>query len=239
MIKQNTLDENDFKNFRIWLQLDMGAVTWQGRFSKEFEQFWNILFSSGLSIDEICYRIRVITKLSKSGPLFSWFKWLEGKFLAFIFINKNINVYNLAKLSRLSINDLSLVLRNFFLSKFPHLDSYFSSTFQITNLLSPNTTICFEAICNQINISEDFLGSNSDEIMCSLEVTLYDEWFKILSTIENHFGENKKDENKLGEIFLNIFKIGRDLFILILVIMFIIFVTRQVIFGMKIDYRKE
>ena len=84
--------ENDYVEFRKWLGLNMESITWQGRFHGEFEEFWNLFFLDGLSLEQIAARFKYATSNTKIGPIISWFQWMREKFISYIFINI-IHVY--------------------------------------------------------------------------------------------------------------------------------------------------
>lgn len=218
----------DLNNFRIWLHLDIDALTWQGKFTDEFESFWQILFNNNSS-QEILSRIDEVLNIIESGPLSSWFLWVRNNFISFIFINSNIDINELSYLTKMNLNEVSLILRNFFLSKYPHLDNYFSATLLISDITNPNKNLTFNKICNQINISEEIEGVTSDEIMCSFEVTLYDEWFLLLNRftaiyIKNNIKVKNKPKSLLFKSFL---KIIRDILFIITIILLSLYGIKQ------------
>jgi len=174
----------DFLQFRQWLRLNMEGVTWQGRFKVEFEKFWELFFLDGLSVEQVMDRFEYAISISKVGPLASWFNWLKEKLLSFTFIFKKINVFQLAKESHMSPPLLASILRNFFLDVFPHFDDYLSTKFQIGNTASNNLFVTFNEIEKDIDISAPVIGSQEDEIMPSMEVTLYEEWELFLKRME-------------------------------------------------------
>ena len=201
---------------------------WQGKFIYEFESFWQILFNKNSS-QEILFRIDEVLNVIESGPLSSWFVWLRNNFISFVFINSNININELSYLTRMNLNEVSLILRNFFLSKFPHLDNYFSATLLISDITNPNKNLTFNKICNQINISEEIEGIATDEIMCSFEVTLYDEWFSLLNRFRAQYVKNNikikvKEKNSLFKLSL---KVIRDIVLIISLIFLSLYGVKQ------------
>lgn len=77
--------QNDYTEFRSWLNLNLDGLTWQGRFKKEFEAFWEVFFEENLTIRKIIVRFDYAYSQVKIGSLSSWFLWLRDKFLSFIF----------------------------------------------------------------------------------------------------------------------------------------------------------
>jgi hypothetical protein len=182
--------KEDFEEFRKWLRLNMEGVTWQGRFKNEFEKFWDLFFLDGLSISQVMDRFEYAISISKVGPLASWFNWLKEKLLSYTFIFKNITVFQLAKEGQVTPSLLGSILRSFFLDAFPHYDDYLSTKFQIGNTASDNLFVTFSELEKEIEITNDILGSQEDEIMPSMEVTLYEEWSLFLKRMEKELYHN-------------------------------------------------
>ncbi len=176
--------KEDFFEFRQWLHLNMEGVTWQGRFKKEFEKFWELFFLDGLSVGQVSDRFEYAISISKVGPLASWFNWLKEKLLSFTFIHKEVNIYELSKGGKISAPLLASILRNFFIDVLPHYDDYLSSKFQVGNAASDNLFVKFSDLKKDIEIPRDIRGSQEDEIMPSMEVTLYEEWEIFLKRME-------------------------------------------------------
>lgn len=181
----------DYEQFRDWLKLNLDGLTWQGRFTEEFEEFWSSFFICGLSIEQLINRFNYANSCLKIGPLSSWFSWLKDKFVIYAFVYKGVRLFDLSKQSSLDVSYIANVLRNFFLGKFPYLDEYFSSVFQVGNVVSENLHICFNDISKEMNLSDNFNGTDDDEIMSSMEVTLYEEWTIFTKRIKKDF--NKKE----------------------------------------------
>ena len=177
-------NEEDFRLFRDWLSLNMEAVTWQGRFQKEFEDFWKAFFVEGQSLRQLNDRFEYAIMNSKIGPLVAWFGWLKNKLICFTYINKNIDVYTLSQQMKLSIAEASVILRDFFLDKNPHLEEEISDFFQMTNFSHPNLQLKYKDIQNSLVLESNLQGSNEDEVMTSMEVTLYPEFNQLSEKIQ-------------------------------------------------------
>jgi len=175
-MKELNFNKEDFDQFRNWLNLELEAITWQGRYKDEFEDFWDSFFIEGLSFEQLVQRFDYAYSQSKIGPLSSWFNWLKEKFISFAFINKNISILDLSQKSGLSLSIISSVLRNFFLEFAPHEDEKLSECFQIVHPTNPNVNLTFEGLCKIVEFPEIEFGTGPDEIMPTLEVTLYEEW---------------------------------------------------------------
>jgi len=189
----------DFYHFRTWLNLNMEGLTWQGKFEKEFEDFWKIFFIDGLSVEQIMERFTYAIDIVKIGPLTSWFSWLRDKFLNYTYIYKNPTLEELSNESHIDISILANTLRGFYMDKFPHLDDYFSSKFQIGNVASENLDLSFTHLSKGIELPSSFSGSSEDEIMPSLEVTLYDEWNILLDKLNKNLYHSKQNLDEIRE----------------------------------------
>lgn len=183
-MKELNLNKEDFSHFRVWLNLELEAITWQGRYKDEFEDFWDSFFIEGLSFEQLVQRFDYAYAQSKIGPLSSWFNWLKEKFISYAFIFKNQTILELSKKSGLSLSVTSSILRNFFLEFAPHEDEKLSENFQIVYPTNPNVNLTFTSLSEQINFPEIEFGTGPDEIMPSLEVTLYEEWSSFIAKMK-------------------------------------------------------
>ena len=221
--------QNDYVEFRNWLNLNLDGLTWQGRFKKEFEAFWELFFEGNLTIKQLIVRFDYAYSQVKIGSLSSWFLWLRNKFLSYVFIFKNMTIGEIARESELSPSLVATILRNFLLDEFPHLDQYLSEVFQVGNVLSVNLKTSFEKIKKDINLEAPQIGSREDEIMPSMEVTLFDEWGSFLKRMNSDFGANEFNLNKIKErsSFLKQVRVVQDVGILLLLFTITIYGVRQ------------
>ncbi|MDO9181463.1 MAG: hypothetical protein Q7U04_03600 [Bacteriovorax sp.] len=223
------LSHNDFQDFRNWLNLNLDGLTWQGRFKKEFESFWDSFFEDGLTLKKTIERFEYAYSQVRIGSLSSWFLWLRNKFLSYIFIFKDQSIGQMSLESGISASVLATTLRSFLLDEFPHLDQYFSETFQLGNILSPNMNVTFNKIVKDLNIAAPTSGSKEDEIMPSMEVTLFDEWSLFVKRMNSDFKSLQFDLTKIKErtSFLKQVKIFQDIFVLLLLFTLTIFGVKQ------------
>ena len=221
--------QKDYLEFRNWLNLNLDGLTWQGRFKKEFESFWEIFFEESLSMRALIIRFDYAYSQAKIGSLSSWFLWLRNKFLSYIFLYKGKTIGEIADETDLNPSVVATILRNYLLDEFPHLDQYFSEVFQVGNVLSPNLQTSFSRIKVDINISTPQIGSREDEIMPSMEVTLFDEWGLFIKRMKSDFSTSAFDLGKIKEraSFLKQVKIFQDVSILLLLFSLTIFLVRQ------------
>lgn len=223
------LYNRDFEEFRAWLNLNLDGLTWQGRFKKEFESFWDTFFEDGITLKKQMERFDYAYSQVRIGSLSSWFLWLRDRFLNYIFIFKDQSIEKMSIECDLSASVLATILRSFLLDEFPHLDQYFSEVFQVGNILSPNMGLTFSKIKNDINISAPENGSREDEIMPSMEVTLFDEWGLFVKRMKSDFKSRQFDLIKIKERtnFVKQIKIIQDISVLLLLFTLTIFVIKQ------------
>jgi hypothetical protein len=214
-----TLTLLDQETFRDWLGLNINNITWEGRYEDEFNSFWCDLFQAEVSIEEQIEKINKAMILSKSGPLISWFRWLKNKFICYLFVYKNFSILDISKNCDSDITEISLVLRNFFVERYPHLDAQISESFHITHIISENIDTTFQELIKKFSLDRDTNGTLSDDILKSLEVTLYKDWGILrekLSLKNSEIAENiieiKKNVNLKKQI-----KFIQDLLVLFLV----------------------
>lgn len=212
------LYNHDFGEFRSWLNLNLDGLTWQGRFKKEFESFWDHFFEDAITFRKLMERFDYAYSQVKIGSLSSWFLWLRDKFLSYIFIFKNQSIEQMSLETGLSASVIATILRSFLLDEFPHLDKYFSDIFQVGNVLSPNLGMTFNKIKIDINITAPANGSREDEIMPSMEVTLFDEWSLFVKKMKSDFSSVQFDLGKITErtSFIKQVKVVQDISILLL-----------------------
>lgn len=177
---------SDFELFRTWLRLDMDAVTWQGHFAEEFEEFWQIFFAEGLSLAQMTERFQYVQHDIKTGPLSSWFNWLKTKLIVFVFTHFDLSLYQLCQEGHLDLAETANHIRLFFLDKYPHLEAALNEVFQVGNILSDNIYVDFKTLVDSYPALADMDGSIDYEIMPAMEITLYQEW-------KSFFRKLKKD----------------------------------------------
>jgi hypothetical protein len=223
------LHQQDIGEFRSWLNLNLDGLTWQGRFKKEFESFWSSFFEEDLSLKELMDRFEYAYSQVRIGSLSSWFLWLRDKFISYVFIFKHQSIEQISEGTGLPAPVVATILRNFLLDEYPHLDQYFSEIFRVGNILSPNLVVTFDQIRKDLNISVPASGSKEDEIMPSMEVTLFDEWGLFVKRMRADFKSKQFDLSKIKErtSFVKQIKIVQDIAILLLVFTLTIYGVKQ------------
>ncbi len=112
--------QNDFDGFQKWIELNISNITWEGRYEKEFNEFWNYFFIEGLSLKQTMIRFEFAKRSLKTGPLSSWFAWLKEKFICYSFIYKGLSIRELEEQTNISFTQISLLLRDFFVERYPY-----------------------------------------------------------------------------------------------------------------------
>ena len=122
-------------DFKDWIQLNISSITWEGRYIKEFNDFWSAIFGQGRSNEDQILSLNKLIAHSQDGPLIAWFKWIKFKFLAYLFIFKNYNLEELAELGGYEISELATEFRVFFVDRYPEYEELINEKFQISNAL--------------------------------------------------------------------------------------------------------
>ncbi|MCP4913943.1 MAG: hypothetical protein GY909_12595 [Oligoflexia bacterium] len=214
--------------FREWIALNMDEITWQGRYQNEFEEFWSSFFLAGQSLSQVIDRFRYAMANSQIGPLNQWFQWLKNKLICYTFIFKKADLLMISKRSGISVPEVAVILRNFFVEKFPHLDDELSEKFQVVNISSPNLFLNFKALSEELNVFPDFKGTDEEDVMTSLEITLYPEFLTLVSKMKRDLYHPNFDFSKIKSSmsFKNQLKVVQEVFILV-------FIAAVAIYGIK------
>ena len=224
------LTQNDYLNFRNWLNLNLDGLTWQGRFKKEFEAFWETFFAENLTLRELMVRFEYAYSQVKIGSLSSWFIWLRDKFINYVFIYKDQSIKEIAEMTDMSAGEIATIIRNFMLDEYPHLDQVLNEKFQVGNILSPNINLKFNELKALMNLTAPIVGSSEDEIMPSMEVTLFDEWEIFTKKMRGDFSASNFSLAKIYERsnFLKQLKLFQDVAVLLLIFTISIYSIKQI-----------
>jgi hypothetical protein len=186
------LTKQDFLDFKSWLNFDYEAVTWEGKYTQEFEEFWDLFFIDNLSNQELISRFNFALKTIKTGTLNAWFGWVFHKFYCYLYVKKNYSILELSEILELSVSETSIVLRNFFVERYPEHEKYFNETFHNSNILSPGIHLKFSELNHKLNLGPfnkkfylDNVGCSKEDVMVNTEVTLYPEWRSFLFILKN------------------------------------------------------
>ena len=184
--KETIFTRKDFNKFRHWVNIDVDSVTWSGEKLDDFEKFWFSFFLDGLSLGQLSSQFEYVIFKSKSGPLASWFRWIFEKFICFSFINKEITIYRLSKETKLSLPQVAVILRNFFVDFYPHLGGALSDMFQMNNIVDGNINRKYRSIKKQLAIKDQEFGTKKGDLMASIEAVVYPEWKMYFSGPKNN-----------------------------------------------------
>ena len=207
--------KKELSDFKSWLNIDLNEVTWQGRYLDEFEDFWSLFFTSNIKFSDLNKKFDYITEQTKLGPLISWFSWLQNRLIVYTFIYKNISLLELSQNSKMSVSDIAYILRDYFVDRFPHLEEYFSDLFHIGNLGSNNLLIKYSLLNEKLDLSSTYAYNDSKDLMNVLEVTIYDEWKKIVSLLKENKNNIESGKKISKKSWKNQWRFFRDTVILL------------------------
>lgn len=192
--------KEDFHQFREWIDLRLEDVTWQGRYLKDFEEFWVLFFEDGLTLTQITQRFNYAISKGTVGPLSAWFSWLKAKLICWTFIEKGGSLKDVSVMADQSVGSTANTLRNFFVDHYPHLEAELSSEFQVSSVISPGLNLTYQTLAHNYHFEHLDKGSLDDEIMISLEVTLYEEWREFLRKFRKEIGIKGFDIKRIRRI---------------------------------------
>lgn len=190
------LDQTKFKN---WLELDINGITWEGRYKKEFNNFWNLLFPENINISEQLHKIKFSKALTTTGPMIAWFQWLHHKLICFAFVYKDLTILDISRSSKMRESEVALVLRDFFVEHYPHLEDIINEYLHVGTITSENINLTFEKLSELLSVSGNIRGSSEDDVMTNLEITLFKDWNKLYQDVIAHHEKNEIDLDKLKE----------------------------------------
>ncbi len=187
-----TYSNQDLDHFKQWLNLNTNSITWEGRYHKEFEDFWRNFFIPSLTFARAQERFSYVKSKLTTGPLLSWFEWLNNKFIVFTFLNKDVTINQLSLGLSIDPTILSMKLREYFVECYPHLEEELNEIFQISNVMDSTAEYDYARLVSELNITKSNMIAWDDEILASLEVTLYPEWKKLIHNFDNDMYRVKK-----------------------------------------------
>lgn len=183
-MREIKISSEDIGSFRSWLELNLESISWEGRYIKEFEEFWSNLFPSDKDAAFLISRILFCKKKSVSGPLVTWFHWLFEKFLCYLFLNKELSIHELGKVSQIGERKVALILRDFFIESYPHLEGDLNEKFHIGNVTSANLYLNYKQLKADLEMESPLQFVGEEQILKSLEITLYQDWRDISDELE-------------------------------------------------------
>lgn len=185
-------DLPEIRKFRQWIDINVEEVSWNGKYQKEFEEFWNFFFLEGLSFKEIIERFKLALFEVKTGPLHSWFLWLRNKLTSYVFIFHDKSLLELSVLADLEISELGLILYHFFVDRFPHFAEVLVRKFNNSNLIGKNLELRYSELKSTLQIPQNEFDRDKDlSIISELKITVLPEWIKFYNNIKKSFYQKR------------------------------------------------
>jgi hypothetical protein len=218
----------DIESFKRWVALNMDSLTWQGRYQDEFDDFWNTFFVEGLSLYQLADRFEFVAGKMSSGPLVVWLSWLKERLLCYTYINFDCTLENLSNQGKIDIGSLGILIRDMLMLDNAHLDDELSELFLISSDIDENAQLRLSDVKSMYDIGISKIYLNSEDLMKSLEVTLYPEWKLITAEIKKaFFHKNFKFESlSSARIWSRQLRFIRDVVVLTSVGVFLVFATQ-------------
>ena len=181
------LTYEDQKHFKSWLELNLDSISWEGRYLEDFNQVWELIFEPEFSIDQQFDSLKKLEKVLTQGPMISWFRWIKQKLICFLYVYKDLSLRELVKISKMDPSSVALVVRDFLIERYPHLEELINTRFQVGSVLSGNLDVRYKDIAKELSLDLKLRGNLDGDVLTSLEVTLYTDWAKL----KNYFVETK------------------------------------------------
>jgi hypothetical protein len=212
------LKYDDQIRFKEWLELNLDSISWEGRYLREFNTVWDLVFEPNMSVEDQFKTLNLVENSVSQGPIQSWFRWLRFKLLCYLFIYKGLTLAEVSELANEEPASVALLLRDFFVVRYPQIESELNNLFQLGNILSTNVGQKFSNLAPFLPLDNKVVGSLESEVFTDLEVTLYSDW----ESLSNSLGQKGIYSNAEALIKDKKF-IGRQLrFLQELVVLFLI-----------------
>jgi hypothetical protein len=175
-------------------------------------------------------RFSYANKKVKIGPLASWFKWLKHKFICYVFIFHDKTIMEISRVGELPAGDVATVLRDFFIEINPHQDDYLNNVFMLSDVTSPANMLSYKNLKLDQMLQEIIPGTHEDEVLASLEVTLYDEWIKFVEDLKRDVGDTELTKIAKGtkSNYLGFLKMLRESITLVVIGAILMIITSKV-----------
>lgn len=174
----------DEKLFGNWLNLNLESIAWEGKHRASFDEFWRALFHGPRDAAEIIERLNHAQRVAKTGPLYSWLGWLRDRFLIYAFVRSEMGLADFCKKTETDESWLCHVLSDYLVSVMPQSEDVIHETLEVGNRLSHNRKQDFTTIANRIGLASFPQHGNEDDMMLSIEVTLFPQWQNILKELK-------------------------------------------------------
>lgn len=174
----------DEQGFGTWLNLNLESLAWEGKHRASFDEFWRSLFYGHRDAAEIVERLHHAQALARTGPLYSWIGWLHDRFLIYAFSRSNLPFAAFCAKTDVDESWLSHVLRDYFLSVIPQNETKVHEALDVGNMLSPQRHRTFSEIAATAGIQAFPRHGDDEDMMLSMEVTLFPQWSSILKELK-------------------------------------------------------
>ena len=227
-MKIATFSKEDFAQFYQWLCLDEDAITWQGKYHNDFHNFWNLFFLNDISLGQVISRFSYVFEKVKTGPLRSWFKWMQNKFIIYCFIYKKISIGEISEQSDIYPSKIATLIRDFYVDRYPLLMDSLNECFELGNISDTSLEMNVELFKEKLLAMEKMAEKKPNETMTSLEITLYPEWRTLLQKMKKDFSSQSLNGEKIKKKISSYayIKFLQEVFLLFMVAVLIIFTLR-------------
>jgi len=221
--------KSDFERFKSWLDIDINSIGWEGKYADSFGYFWDSFFRDNVDPTEITQRFVLAKKIAKSGPLISWLNWLYEKFLIYVFLDKDTSVRELALKFDIEERSIATILRDHFCKAHPMFEDFISDSFQISNVRSKNIFLKFSDIQKIIGGDAKIKGTFEDDILASMEVTIYPDWPNLVKELRKDVLSLNLDFHKLKKkiSYKKQLRFFQEIIFLLLILSLIIFALKN------------
>lgn len=169
---ENDLNQQKFLN---WLDVDKQSLSWEDKYIEEFHDVWNYLFVEENNFELHFNQINKIQNVLPSGPLKSWFVWLQESYINFLFGICGLSVAEISLYSGKDLAQVAFVVRGFLISNYPNFIDEINQTFNFFSPQSINKDLTFEEFKKDkyLILEPGIIGNKT---LKDLEITLLDNW---------------------------------------------------------------
>lgn len=219
----------DYEKFKKWLDLDINSIAWEGRYADSFSGFWDSFFKDQIEPHELGERFDYAKKIAKSGPLISWLSWLYEKFIVYCFIHRALSIREISLLFDMQERVVSTILRDHLIKVYPQYEDLINEKFQISNARSQNLFMTFEEIEKILGEGAREKGTFEDDILASMEVTLYPDWPNLVKELRKDILSLKVDFENLQKktSFKRQVRFLQEVIVLLLIFSVIVFALKN------------
>lgn len=223
------LNKKDFEQFKLWLDLDINSIAWEGRYAESFSGFWDSFFRDQIEPLELGERFDFAKKIAKSGPLISWLNWLYEKFLVFSFIHRNLSIREISIQFDQQERYISTVLRDHLIKIHPLYEDFINEMFQVSNVSSEHLFLTFAEIEPVIGKESLDRGTFEDDILAHMEVTLYPDWQNLVKELRKDILSLRVDFDNFRKktVFKKQIRFIQEVILLLLILSVVVFALKN------------